>query len=60
MDFVPDESAIKTDLIEVDKETIEMLNALGMGDLPGVVEASVEPQAFTICSLLVGWWFAKC
>ncbi|KAI3721746.1 hypothetical protein L2E82_32764 [Cichorium intybus] len=44
MDFVPDESAIKTDLIEVDKETIEMLNALGMGDLPGVVKASVEPQ----------------
>ncbi|KAJ9540768.1 hypothetical protein OSB04_027274 [Centaurea solstitialis] len=45
MDFVPDESAIKTDLIEVDKETIEMLTALGMGDLPGVVKASVEPQA---------------
>ncbi|KVI08921.1 40S ribosomal protein S17-like [Cynara cardunculus var. scolymus] len=45
MDFVPDESAIKTDLIEVDKETIEMLTALGMADLPGVVTKSVEPQA---------------
>ncbi|KAH7855597.1 hypothetical protein Vadar_026635 [Vaccinium darrowii] len=45
MDFVPEESAIKTDTIEVDKETIDMLSALGMGDLPGVVKASVEPQA---------------
>ncbi|GKC82268.1 40S ribosomal protein S17 [Tanacetum coccineum] len=38
MDFVPDESAIRTDVIEVDKETIDMLVALGMGDLPGVVK----------------------
>ncbi|MFS7937781.1 putative ribosomal protein S17e [Helianthus anomalus] len=38
-------TAIKTDLIEVDKETIDMLVALGMGDLPGVVKATVEPQA---------------
>ncbi|XP_043725358.1 40S ribosomal protein S17-like [Telopea speciosissima] len=38
MDFVPDESAIKTDAIEVDKETIEMLAALGMADLPGVIK----------------------
>lgn len=37
MDFVPDESAIKTDRIEVDKETIDMLATLGMGDLPGIV-----------------------
>ncbi|KAK6144626.1 hypothetical protein DH2020_021446 [Rehmannia glutinosa] len=28
MDFVPDESAIKTDVIEVDNETIEMLASL--------------------------------
>ncbi|GFZ11229.1 40S ribosomal protein S17 [Actinidia eriantha] len=45
MDFVPEESAIKTDVIEVDKETLDMLSALGMGDLPGVIKASVEPQA---------------
>ncbi|KAL7184945.1 hypothetical protein ACSBR2_026981 [Camellia fascicularis] len=45
MDFVPDESTIKTDIIEVDKETIDMLSALGMVDLPGVVKTSVEPQA---------------
>ncbi|GJU52082.1 40S ribosomal protein S17 [Tanacetum coccineum] len=30
IDFVPDESAIRTDVIEVDKETIDMLVALGM------------------------------
>ncbi|KAJ8542264.1 hypothetical protein K7X08_017130 [Anisodus acutangulus] len=45
MDFVPDESAIKTDLIEVDKETLDMLSALGMSDLPGVVKQAAEPQA---------------
>ncbi|MCD9558545.1 40S ribosomal protein S17 [Datura stramonium] len=44
-DFVPDESAIKTDLIEVDKETLDMLSALGMSDLPGVVKQATEPQA---------------
>nr|GMC84394.1 40S ribosomal protein S17 [Ipomoea batatas] len=37
MDFVPDESAIKTDRIEVDKETIDLLASLGMSELPGVV-----------------------
>ncbi|KAI3840781.1 hypothetical protein MKW92_017480 [Papaver armeniacum] len=43
MDFVPEESAIKTDRIEVDKDTMDMLAALGMTDLPGVVK--VEPAA---------------
>ncbi|KAI3823404.1 hypothetical protein L1987_04839 [Smallanthus sonchifolius] len=37
MDFVPDESAIKTDRIEVDKETIDLLASLGMSELPGIV-----------------------
>ncbi|CAA2989491.1 40S ribosomal S17 [Olea europaea subsp. europaea] len=45
MDFVPDESAIKTDVIEVDKETHDMLTALGMADLPGVIMQTIEPQA---------------
>ncbi|CAA6667610.1 unnamed protein product [Spirodela intermedia] len=44
MDFVPDVSAIKTEGIEVDKETIEMLAALGMGDLPGVVKQVESSQ----------------
>ncbi|OIT06702.1 PREDICTED: 40S ribosomal protein S17-like [Nicotiana attenuata] len=37
MDFVPDESAIQTDRIEVDKETIDLLASMGMSDLPGIV-----------------------
>ncbi|KAI7725786.1 hypothetical protein M8C21_013957 [Ambrosia artemisiifolia] len=37
MDFVPDESAIKVDRIEVDKETIELLASLGMSEMPGIV-----------------------
>ncbi|KAI3880838.1 hypothetical protein MKX03_014678 [Papaver bracteatum] len=38
MDFVPEESTIKTDGIEVDKDVIYMLADLGMADLPGVVK----------------------
>uniref|UniRef100_A0A7I4EE61 40S ribosomal protein S17 n=2 Tax=Physcomitrium patens TaxID=3218 RepID=A0A7I4EE61_PHYPA len=38
MDFVPEESAIKTDVIEVDRETIELLAHLNMPQLPGVVQ----------------------
>ncbi|CAN0887915.1 40S ribosomal protein S17-4 [Linum grandiflorum] len=37
MDFVPEKSAINTDLINVDKETLEMLNALGMSGVQGIV-----------------------
>ncbi|OIS97693.1 PREDICTED: 40S ribosomal protein S17-like [Nicotiana attenuata] len=40
-----EEVAIKTDLIEFDKETLDMLSALGMSDLPGVVKQAAEPQA---------------
>ncbi|KAI5441719.1 40S ribosomal protein S17, variant 3 [Lathyrus oleraceus] len=43
MDFVPEVSAIRTDQIEVDKETLEMLAALGMSEIPGVVQ--VDPVA---------------
>ncbi|CAJ2677711.1 unnamed protein product [Trifolium pratense] len=43
MDFVPDVSAIRTERVEVDKETLEMIAALGMAELPGVVLA--EPVA---------------
>ena len=45
MDFVPEFSAIKTDHIEVDKETIDMLASLGMADLPGLVEMTPETIA---------------
>ena len=36
MDFVPEESALAVETIEVDKDTMEMLKSLNMGNLPGV------------------------
>merc|ERR1712005_48130 len=36
MDFVPDESAVNTDNIEVDRDTMEMLRSINMANLPGV------------------------
>ncbi|KAI3687993.1 hypothetical protein L1987_81699 [Smallanthus sonchifolius] len=47
MDFVPDESAIKTDRIEVDKETIDLLASLGMSELPGIVLKEDTPLVST-------------
>ncbi|KAJ8774377.1 hypothetical protein K2173_011626 [Erythroxylum novogranatense] len=41
MDFIPDVSAIKTDQIEVDKETIDMLAAVGMSEIPGLVQVDL-------------------
>ena len=43
MDFVPEQSAIITDEIKVDKETIDMLAALGMTEIPGLVEVELQP-----------------
>ncbi|KAL6514331.1 40S ribosomal protein S17 [Orobanche minor] len=37
MDFVPEKSEIKVDRIEVDQETLDLLDSIGMNDLPGVV-----------------------
>merc|ERR1712071_191250 len=37
LDFVPDESALPTDFIEVDRDTMDMLRGMGMAQLPGVV-----------------------
>ncbi|KAJ3682321.1 hypothetical protein LUZ60_014894 [Juncus effusus] len=45
MDFVPEESALKVSEIAVDQETIDMLVALGMADLPGVVKQDAVAQA---------------
>jgi len=41
MDFIPDQSAINPDAIEVDKETMDMLRSLNMANLPGVSVSSV-------------------
>jgi small subunit ribosomal protein S17e len=37
MDFVPEVSAVETDVIEVDAETKDMLRALDLASLPGLV-----------------------
>merc|ERR1712183_773330 len=37
MDFIPDHSAIDTEVIEVDKDTLEMLKTMSMANLSGVV-----------------------
>ncbi|VFQ58962.1 unnamed protein product [Cuscuta campestris] len=42
MDFVPEQSAINTDFIEVDKDTIDLLTMLGIANLPGVVQKVEE------------------
>merc|ERR1711907_703478 len=39
MDFIPDVSAVDTDVIEVDNETKALLRHLNMGNLPGIVVA---------------------
>ncbi|WCJ34228.1 40S ribosomal protein S17 [Euphorbia peplus] len=52
MDFVPDVSSINTDQIQVDKETIDMLSALGMGDIPGLVW--VDPVAVPVAQFGFG------
>merc|ERR1712107_867816 len=44
MDFVPDDSAVNTDNIEVDRDTMEMLRAINMGNLPGVQLATSGNQ----------------
>ncbi|GMN46718.1 hypothetical protein TIFTF001_015902 [Ficus carica] len=43
LDYIPNESAIKTDDIKVEKETLDMLAALGISVIPGLTE--VEPKA---------------
>lgn len=42
MDFVPEVSAIDTDVIEVDSETREMLKELDLAKLPGLVLQSSQ------------------
>lgn len=42
MDYVPDESAVSTELIEVDTDTFDMLKTLGMSNLPGVKQVTAQ------------------
>ncbi len=40
MDFVPEKSALETDSIEVDRDTMDMLKSMNMGNLQGVSVSS--------------------
>eukprot|EP00199_Chlamydomonas_sp_CCMP681_P005250 CAMPEP_0119101268 /NCGR_PEP_ID=MMETSP1180-20130426/362_1 /TAXON_ID=3052 ORGANISM="Chlamydomonas cf sp, Strain CCMP681" /NCGR_SAMPLE_ID=MMETSP1180 /ASSEMBLY_ACC=CAM_ASM_000741 /LENGTH=142 /DNA_ID=CAMNT_0007085363 /DNA_START=71 /DNA_END=499 /DNA_ORIENTATION=- len=43
LDFVPDQSALVTDAIEVDRDTMDMLTAMGMNKLQGLTAAPTGP-----------------
>ncbi|KAH0433416.1 hypothetical protein IEQ34_027036 [Dendrobium chrysotoxum] len=45
MDFVPEESEIKVERIEVDSDTLDMLTSIGMAELPGVEKMTEAPAA---------------
>jgi len=45
MDFVPDQSAINTEVIEVDRDSMEMLRALNCAQLPGLVLQTPQTSA---------------
>ena len=42
LDFVPEVSAIDTDLIEIDKDTRDLLDHLDIKDLPGIQVAQTS------------------
>ncbi|KAK9909001.1 hypothetical protein WJX75_005901 [Coccomyxa subellipsoidea] len=42
MDYVPEESAVNTESIEVDADTYDMLRSLNMANLPGVKQQQVQ------------------
>eukprot|EP00798_Chlamydomonas_sp_ICE-L_P028282 gene28282-31390_t len=47
LDFVPDESALNTSSIEVDRDTMDMLKAMNMGSLAGVVQQAAVGNTST-------------
>lgn len=46
MDFIPDESALNLDNLEVDADTFEMLKEIGMGALPGLTTVAKVSGCF--------------
>ena len=46
MDFVPDVSAVDTDIIDIDPETKAMLRSLDMASLPGIVVQQASSQGW--------------
>ncbi len=43
MDFVPEVSAVDTEVIEIDPDTRDMLKALNLSKLPGLVIQTAQP-----------------
>ncbi len=58
MDFIPEESAINTEAIEVDKDTMDMLKGMNMGGLPGITVQQVRSGADGMCiwGCVIGDW----
>ncbi|CAL5219097.1 g867 [Coccomyxa viridis] len=44
MDYIPDESAINVENIEVDSDTYDLLKSLNMASLPGVKQAQTQDR----------------
>eukprot|EP00197_Chlamydomonas_leiostraca_P002080 CAMPEP_0202858388 /NCGR_PEP_ID=MMETSP1391-20130828/948_1 /ASSEMBLY_ACC=CAM_ASM_000867 /TAXON_ID=1034604 /ORGANISM="Chlamydomonas leiostraca, Strain SAG 11-49" /LENGTH=141 /DNA_ID=CAMNT_0049537309 /DNA_START=53 /DNA_END=478 /DNA_ORIENTATION=- len=44
LDFVPEESALQTSAIEVDRDTMDMLRAMNCAGLPGLTLQQTGPQ----------------
>lgn len=45
MDFVPEVSAVDTEVIEIDADTREMLKAVDLAKLPGLIVQQAEPAS---------------
>lgn len=45
MDFVPEVSAVDTEVIEIDTDTRDMLKVLNLNKLPGLLVQTQEPPA---------------
>ena len=68
MDFIPDESAINTDAIEVDKDTMDMLRGMNMAGLPGITVQQVREEGRDggrvgrwgyVCRMWLAWWCSR-
>lgn len=46
MDYIPEQSVINTDNIEVDRDTMDMLRSLNMANLPGVTDKAGRGRDF--------------
>lgn len=46
MDYIPEQSVINTDNIEVDRDTMDMLRSLNMANLPGVTDKTARGRDY--------------